>query len=177
MGERAVATDGDFSGELPAGEHIVRIRARGYRGIDWKLVVEPGRSAALILPLEPLAATVDRDRIRLRERVAFEPGSAESAPSSFRVLDHVAEIMMTHPEISTLTIQGHTDSTGSASINLALSQARALAVRRYLNAAGVSALRLHSVGYGATRPLDPVDTPPAYTQNRRVDFFVSRAPP
>lgn len=65
-------------------------------------------------------------------------------------------------------VAGHTDSTGDARLNLELSCARALAVRRHLVARGVAAERLSAYGFGSERPL-AADTPAAGV-NRRVEI-------
>ena len=49
-----------------------------------------------------------------------------------------------------LTIEGHTDSTGSAEHNRALSQQRADAVKTFLVTAGIDAARLQTTGFGAS---------------------------
>jgi outer membrane protein OmpA-like peptidoglycan-associated protein len=63
---------------------------------------------------------------------------------------------------------GHTDITGDARINLELSCARALAVRRYLGTKGVPAQRLTAYGFGSARLVEPGD--PAAGSNRRVEI-------
>ena len=79
---------------------------------------------------------------------------------------------MEHPELSRIRIEGHTDSRGSASYNLKLSKRRASAVVAYLIGKDVAAERLESDGYGETRPINPSNTEQAWTENRRVDFYV-----
>jgi OOP family OmpA-OmpF porin len=69
-------------------------------------------------------------------------------------------------------IEGHTDNRGDDAYNLQLSQERAASVRAYLVKQGVAAKRLSSIGYGETQPLDPRETEEAWSQNRRVDFWV-----
>ncbi len=65
-------------------------------------------------------------------------------------------------------VAGHTDSTGDAQVNMELSCARALAVRRYLTSKGVQAQRLSAYGFGSTRLLATDE--PAAGQNRRVEI-------
>jgi len=71
-----------------------------------------------------------------------------------------------------IRIEGHTDSRGGEDYNLRLSQDRAASVRAYLIDRGVAPKRLHSVGFGETRPLDPREIEEAWSQNRRVDFWI-----
>jgi len=65
-------------------------------------------------------------------------------------------------------VAGHTDSTGDARINMELSCARALAVRRYLAGKGVAVQRLSAYGFGSNRPL--ADQQPSAGVNRRVEI-------
>jgi outer membrane protein OmpA-like peptidoglycan-associated protein len=83
-------------------------------------------------------------------------------------------VLKNHPEIVKLRVEGHTDSQGSSSSNLTLSQARAQAVLTYLTNAGVPADRLSSEGYGEDRPLDKRETRAAWEKNRRVELMVER---
>jgi peptidoglycan-associated lipoprotein len=71
-----------------------------------------------------------------------------------------------------LEIQGHTDSTGSSEYNEELGQARAEAVRRYLNGHGVALNRMSTISYGKDSPVAPNDTPEGRAQNRRVVIVV-----
>jgi outer membrane protein OmpA-like peptidoglycan-associated protein len=70
-----------------------------------------------------------------------------------------------------LTIEGHTDSTATAAYNQELSQRRAAAVKSYLQAGGIDAARLSTVGHGASRPVSDNDTPVGRALNRRVEFI------
>lgn len=67
-------------------------------------------------------------------------------------------------------IAGHTSDTGARERNMALSCARALAVRRFLLKAGVASERVSAYGFGPDKPLLPQD--PAADDNRRVEIRV-----
>lgn len=117
---------------------------------------------------------LEGDAIVVRETIQFEHGKAAIDPRSTDLLDRVAEIMKTTSAITNLTIEGHTDTTGDPTSNLPLSQARAAAVKKYLESKGVAASRLESKGYGSERPVDTNDTEEGRAKNRRVEFKVSR---
>jgi len=70
---------------------------------------------------------------------------------------------------STVVIEGHTDSDGSALSNLSLSQRRADSVVRELVSLGVSPARLTAKGYGETQPIATNATAEGKKQNRRID--------
>lgn len=71
-----------------------------------------------------------------------------------------------------LEIQGHTDSTGSADINMKLGSERAEAVRRYLNKQGVALNRMSTISYGASEPVESNKTKEGRSKNRRVVVIV-----
>ncbi|MGD8317987.1 MAG: OmpA family protein, partial [Myxococcales bacterium] len=93
---------------------------------------------------------------------------------SWALLDNVAQVMLAHPEIKLVRVEGHTDKTGSLKYNMRLSKARANTVVRYLvGRGGVAKQRLMAEGFGPTQPLVPdAKTPEELAQNRRVEFHI-----
>lgn len=71
-----------------------------------------------------------------------------------------------------LEIQGHTDGTGSDAYNLKLGEARAEAVRRYLNKQGVALNRMSTISYGKSEPVESNKTRDGRSKNRRVVVIV-----
>ena len=71
-----------------------------------------------------------------------------------------------------IEIGGHTDSKGSDSYNLRLSENRAKAVYDYLILKGISEKRLQYKGYGKNKPIDTNDTEEGRANNRRVEFQI-----
>ncbi|MDH3682507.1 MAG: OmpA family protein [Acidimicrobiia bacterium] len=67
-----------------------------------------------------------------------------------------------------VTIEGHTDSTGSEESNQLLSEARASAVASYFEQNGVDPARLVVIGHGESQPVAANNTPPGRAKNRRV---------
>ena len=83
--------------------------------------------------------------------------------------DAVAQSLAANDSIR-VEVGGHTDNTGSRATNLALSQARAEAVRHYLVRHGVAADRLVARGYGPDSPVAGNGTREGRAQNRRVEL-------
>jgi outer membrane protein OmpA-like peptidoglycan-associated protein len=110
--------------------------------------------------------------VRIRKQIFFKLNSAEISEKSNDLLSEIADVLLRNPQVKLVEIQGHTDSTGNADVNQALSQSRADAVRAWLVAAGVDASRLMSKGYGPSRPLEPNLTERARARNRRVQFII-----
>ena len=101
--------------------------------------------------------------------VQFATASDRLTPADRVLLDKLAAALKT-PELAQgrFAVAGHTDTTGDARVNLELSCARALAVRRYLGNQGVPAKRLTAYGFGSTRLADA--GVPAAGANRRVEI-------
>ena len=70
-------------------------------------------------------------------------------------------------------VEGHTDSTGSASLNEKLSAKRANAVKDYLVKNGIDASRLDAKGYGPSKPIAVNGTRAGRAENRRVEIKVT----
>jgi OOP family OmpA-OmpF porin len=103
--------------------------------------------------------------------VQFRTASAVLTEASKKSLDRAAEMLTRFPE-KRVEVQGHTDTIGQPDANMALSDARANAVYRYLTGKGVAADRLLAKGYGDRQPIADNSTKEGRQQNRRVVFQV-----
>ncbi|MEZ4403984.1 MAG: OmpA family protein [Kofleriaceae bacterium] len=117
-------------------------------------------------------AVLSAGTIEILDVVYFKTNKDVIQARSFKLLDSVAAIIRNHPELPSITIEGHTDDRGDDSYNLDLSQRRAEAVRQYLIGRGIDGARLVARGYGETRPLKPNTTNANRSANRRVEFKV-----
>lgn len=91
-------------------------------------------------------------------------------PRSETVLSQIAKVLQENPKLE-LIIEGHTDNVGGAQFNLELSRKRAEAVKRWLvDKAGISEVRLTTVGYGLSRPIADNSTEEGRAKNRRVEL-------
>lgn len=117
-------------------------------------------------------ARVEEGQIRILEQIKFKFDSAEILGESNYILDAVSKILGDHPEITRISIEGHTDNVGSASYNKSLSQRRAASVMSWLVAHGIDAARLSSAGFGMELPLEDNGTEEGRRVNRRVEFHI-----
>ncbi len=100
--------------------------------------------------------------------IQFETASAIISPDSQNLIVQLAEVARSCP--GSISVDGHTDSTGSAELNRDLSLARAQAVVAALTAADVEAGRLTARGFGADQPIADNSTAAGRAQNRRIEI-------
>lgn len=118
--------------------------------------------------------TLERAQIAISEQVQFETGTALIRDDSSALLQQVADVLHTHPELESCEVAGHTDDTGTPELNRQLSEARARAVMAWLVAHGVEPRRLSARGYGETRPIAENTSDEGRARNRRVEFLITR---
>jgi len=132
------------------------------------------RAQALEQELTALKAE-DTERglvMTLQEGVLFEYNRVELKPGAMRNLEPLVTFLREHAD-RTLLIEGYTDSTGSDTYNLELSQRRAEAVRNFLVSSGISADRVMARGYGESYPVTTNTTEAGRQQNRRVEIVIA----
>lgn len=131
-------------------------------------------------PLEVTAQAPEQSRARVTgsqisfdEKIQFAVGSATILEPSYEILDEVARLLIQNPNLGSVRIEGHTDSTGSRRRNKRLSAERAEAVMKYLvETAGINPARLSAEGFGSERPIADNESPEGREQNRRVEFHI-----
>jgi len=112
------------------------------------------------------------EKIEILQKVMFATAKSRIRHASYKLLDNVASVLKSHPEIKKIQVVGHTDSVGKPESNLKLSQARAESVVKYLVKKGVAADRLEPIGKGDTEPIGDNATKEGQEQNRRVEFKI-----
>ena len=127
------------------------------------------RPGAAAMSTAPAPAPAKPKPASINMQINFEYNSAEIAGSSEKTMATLAKALAS-PQLEgrKFTVIGHTDASGSAAYNKALSDRRAAAVRRYLMDNGVASSRLRAVGKGESQLLDSSD--PDAASNRRVEI-------
>jgi outer membrane protein OmpA-like peptidoglycan-associated protein len=105
------------------------------------------------------------------EQVYFSAGSSTLGAASKPVVAEMARMLVGHPSWFVL-VEGHADDPGSTAAQIALSEARADALRTALVAEGARAAQLLTKGFGPHCPMDPSGTPFAHEKNRRCELRI-----
>ncbi len=131
-------------------------------------------AAAVIAPSPVVSTDAASCETRLRNvamsgAILFDSRSSDLDARSNATLDALADVAKACTK-GRIRVGGHTDSTGRAAINKALSSRRAAAVAAYLAKAGIPKDRLVAIGFGEEQPLVSNSTPQGRAQNRRIEF-------
>ena len=172
-GELADTEGGRVELTLDAGKHLLTVRAEGYAVDKQKLALDRGETELVEIQLRPTQVQLTVEKIEIKGEVFFDVNQATIKAESHPLLEEVAQVMLDHPEVLRLRIEGHTDSRGDAGYNLELSKKRSAAVKDFLIAKGVEEGRLESEGFGESKPLEKGENEAAWSKNRRVDFFIA----
>lgn len=101
--------------------------------------------------------------------ITFDVGKSVIKPESMGEINRIVQLMNENPSLK-FSVEGHTDSTGNATSNQKLSEARAAAIVDKLVELGIARNRLSSVGKGQNSPLADNSTDEGRAKNRRVEF-------
>jgi adhesin transport system outer membrane protein len=105
----------------------------------------------------------------LYKDIQFATNKWDLKSSSYDVLEEIAAWLKSKPNLM-VEIQGHSDSMGERSYNIALSQRRAQAIIAFLVHKGIDTTRMRPKGYGPDRPIASNDTAEGRAKNRRVEI-------
>ena len=114
---------------------------------------------------------VEKGQVIRLNNIFFDFAKADLKPSSFPELDRLVTFLSQQLTVN-ISIDGHTDDSGSDADNQSLSTSRAASVRSYLVAKGISEQRIESHGYGESRPIALNDNEEHRQLNRRVEFRI-----
>lgn len=113
----------------------------------------------------------DELKVTVKNEVLFDFDSSALRSSSRSSLREMADVFDKYPD-TTIRVEGHTDSIGSAAYNERLSERRADSVARYLEGMGVRSSRIDAIGYGKSQPRASNSTARGRQLNRRVEIHI-----
>ncbi|AZI31807.1 OmpA family protein [Kaistella carnis] len=112
-------------------------------------------------------------RVTMKENmVNFAFDSSNLTSSAMANLDKLVQVLSNNPDTN-INIYGYTDSKGSDSYNLSLSDRRAAAVKSYMMSKGIASSRMMTMGMGEQDPIASNDTDAGRAENRRVEFAIT----
>ena len=123
------------------------------------------------LPEAAVAREGDKLYVALPSGILFDVDKTEIRPAARESIAKAAEVLVKYPD-TYITVEGHTDSTGTTEYNQKLSERRADAVRDMLMRDGVPGSRISIKGYGESDPVADNSTPEGRQSNRRVQLEI-----
>ncbi len=123
------------------------------------------------LPDAAIARQGDKLYVALPSAILFDVDRDVVRPEARQSLAKAAEVLVKYPD-TYITVEGHTDTTGTASHNQALSERRAQRISDVLVRSGVPGSRLSTRGYGESDPIADNLTPEGRQANRRVQLEI-----
>jgi outer membrane protein OmpA-like peptidoglycan-associated protein len=173
-----VKTDdsGAFSTTLPSGSYAVKIEADKFTGKELKVEVSDGQEQDASTSLRakstgPSRVSVNKGKLAVRGSVGFKGAgpTLEVTPASAAILDELADVLNSHPEIRRVRIEAHWDASLPKDKAQQLTDQQAKVVAAYLTRQGVAADRIQVAGMGAEKPIVP-NIGMAKLRNRRVEI-------
>ncbi|MCE5347739.1 MAG: OmpA family protein [Bacteroidales bacterium] len=163
--------DGSYRVMLPEKKsYLVDLRATGFLA-DIKQINIPENFDRDVYNLN-----IDMIKARVGKKVVlnnimFESGKSILTSGSYEELNRLYNILKDN-SLMKIEISGHTDMTGSQSLNLKLSGDRAKTVVEYLVQKGIDRSRMEFKGFGSQQPVADNATPQGRAKNRRVEFKI-----
>jgi outer membrane protein OmpA-like peptidoglycan-associated protein len=159
-------TTGLFELKLEPGNYSVSVASGGYTSQVESIQIGEAQAAVQNFDLAKIP-----QKMTLKN-VFFDSGTATIKRESYAALEGAAKFLTDNTQLK-VVIQGHTDSRGSLAGNLALSQRRADAIKKFLVVNyGVDPERLTTIGIGSREPIAGNETAEGRALNRRIEFLM-----
>lgn len=167
----------ELQGELEQGRRLIFL-ARPPQASESpvRVILEPIRfRTGLKAYRECLAKLLPANFDQIQRTAVYFPETTETLPASeLRKLDILIRYVKADKRISTIVIDGHTDSLGVRPENLEVSKTRAEMIANYLLEQGIAADKLVTRWHGERYPVVSNKTAQGRAQNRRVTLRVER---
>ena len=144
----------------------------GFEGNVFSVEKSKGPTAKLPAPLQPIDVIITPTEIVLQP-IYFEFDKSNITQQGAFELDKLVQVMKNNDSL-VIFAKSHTDSRGSDTYNLSLSDRRAQATVQYIISKGIPAERISGKGFGESEPKVQCDpcTEEQYAQNRRSEFLI-----
>lgn len=162
------ATGGDHTGRDAAIGALLGAGVGAYMNKQAQEIEQQMQGTGVQVQQDPKTGNIN---LVMPANVTFANDDASINPSFYGSLNQLANTMIQYNQTS-INVAGHTDSNGSDSYNLSLSQRRAMSVKNYLVSQGVPAYRIQTTGYGESMPIASNSTDSGRAQNRRVELSI-----
>jgi outer membrane protein OmpA-like peptidoglycan-associated protein len=163
--------DGTYRVRLPSKKsYMIDFRGPGFLS-DMRQVNIPETYSEEFYNLDISLIKVKVGKKVVLNNILFQTGKSILTTSSYAELDRLVGILNENA-LMRIEISGHTDNTGSLTLNSKLSEDRAKAVVEYIVQKGIDRARLEFKGYGPLQPIADNATTQGRTQNRRVEFKI-----
>lgn len=182
VAESTTKTDGTYEMSLPCNTVYKVIASKEKYSVDQKSITtksgEPMKNVDFQLVNIDDLIDKDKDKEKIKiNPIYFEYNKSDITPQAATELDKVVFAMAKFPNIK-IKIESHTDSRGTDSYNLKLSDDRAKSTQTYILSKGIDSSRIESaIGYGETQLVNGCSngvkcTEKEHLANRRSDFIV-----
>jgi outer membrane protein OmpA-like peptidoglycan-associated protein len=144
----------------------------GFEGNSFAVAKSKGPQAKVDAALQPIDVIVTPTEIILKP-IYFEFNKSNITQEGAFELDKLVQVMKNNEQL-VIMAKSHTDSRGSDSYNMNLSDRRAKSTVQYIISKGIDASRISGKGYGESEPKVQCDpcTEEQYSQNRRSEFLI-----
>ncbi len=128
---------------------------------------------AKVMPEEPAREEIITETLEVALRdIYFDYDQFSIRSDAVQVLKDNAQLLSSKLADHKIIIQGHCDERGTQSYNMVLGEARAKAVKKYLEDLGISGDKLAVVSYGKDKPFCHEQTEDCWQENRRGHFVI-----
>ena len=164
-------TDGEAISVVPSRQqYALQVSKDAYLFYDDYIAADSGTELKPRM-VEVLLKPIEKGKTTVLGNIHFALNKAELRPDAYAGLQLLWKFLNSNPTV-TVTLEGHTDNTGSDNFNNKLSADRAKAVRRYLIEKGIDSQRIRAIGFGASKPIAPNETETGRALNRRTEMRI-----
>ncbi len=139
-----------------------------YTGRYYFLHIVERESLQQVISADAIGTAIDKDGFIALD-IHFDTNEAKILPESQPIIDEIILLLNKRPNLN-VSVEGHTDNTGTIEANKQLSQARAKAVVEAITDKGINSSRLSFVGFGQENPIADNRTQEGRAKNRRVEI-------